>query len=81
MLSHQEEEADHDDRVFYSLLERAGTMGNYQIFAVIMMCLIGYITGGVMLITPYIFYQDPYHCPNPIPGMTCFDYVCSFPLE
>lgn len=58
-----------------------GTMGKYQIIAVTIMCVLGYLTGGLMLITPYIFYQDPYQCPDSIPGSNCFDYVCSLPLD
>lgn len=56
-------------------------MGRYQIVAVVFMCLLGYLTGGLMLMTPYLFYQDPYQCDTtPPPGMTCFDFVCSKPL-
>lgn len=31
-------------------------MGKYQVIAVVLMCLIGYLTGGLMLMTPYLFY-------------------------
>ena len=51
-----------DDRVFFSLQEKVGSMGKYQKLTVALWCLVGYLTGGLMLITPYLFYQDPYVC-------------------
>lgn len=78
--SEQQHTEQHDDRVFFSLLEKAGIMGKYQIITIIIMCMIGFLTGGLILITPYLFYQDPYECPNSVTG-TCSDYVCSLPLD
>jgi hypothetical protein len=51
-----------DDRVFFSILEKAGSMGNYQKISTIFWCITGYLCGGLMLITPFLFYQDPYNC-------------------
>lgn len=34
-----------------------------------------------MLITPYLFYQDPYVCKDNLMGKSCFDYVCSLAPE
>ena len=45
------------------------------------MCTIGYLTGGLMLITPYLFYQDPYYCSNQTLQESCRKYVCSLPKE
>lgn len=47
----------------------------------IVLCILGYLVGGIMLITPYIFYQDPYKCEATPLGKTCLEYVCSLPLE
>lgn len=55
-IQEEEQSKEQDDRIFFTLLERAGTMGNYQCITVIIMCLIGYLCGGLMLITPYLFY-------------------------
>ena len=53
-----------DDRMFFSMLEKAGTWGNYQIVLIIIMCLCGYVGGGFFFISPFLFYQDPYSCPD-----------------
>jgi hypothetical protein len=52
-----------DDRIFFTILEKAGTSGDYQTVTTILWCLIGYLCGGLSLIIPFIFYQLPYHCP------------------
>ena len=69
------------DRFFFSLLERAGIEGKYQTTLVVIMSFIGYLCGGLMLITSYLFYQDGYVCPAEFRGSKCFDYVCSLPAE
>lgn len=72
-----------DDRVFFGLLERAGSMGNYQKLTTLFWCVVGYLCGGLMLITPFLFFQDPYSClPSELPaGSTCFDYVCGLEAD
>lgn len=62
-LSEQIDSKD-DKRIFFNLLEKAGLEGRYQITLGVVMSLISYLTGGMMLITPYLFYQDPYVCPS-----------------
>jgi VIT1/CCC1 family predicted Fe2+/Mn2+ transporter len=64
LITSTEEHEKVDDRVFFALQERAGSMGNYQKGTVALWCLVGYLTGGLMLITPYLFFQDPYNCPD-----------------
>ena len=56
------EQPEQDDRIFFKLIEKAGLSGRYQNILVLVMCFISYLTGGMMLITPYLFYQDPYDC-------------------
>lgn len=65
------------------MLEKAGIQGRYQITLGIVMSLISYLTGGMMLITPYLFYQDPYVCPSQslLNPKSCLDFVCSKPVE
>ena len=55
-----------DQRIFFSLLERAGGMGKYQYVVIIVISIINYLGGGLILIPPYLFFQDPYSC-SPIP--------------
>lgn len=50
------------------MLERAGTFGNYQKLTTLVYCIIGYLCGGLMLIIPFLFYQDPYECKETIIG-------------
>ena len=49
-------------------------MGRYQVVTVIIWCTIGYLTGGLMLSPPYLFYEDPYVCGPEIAN--CKEYVC-----
>jgi MFS transporter, putative metabolite:H+ symporter len=66
-----------DARVFFAMLEKAGTAGRYQQVITLLWCLVGYLCGGLMLIIPYLFYQDPYDCSGKYPGADCQEYVCS----
>lgn len=58
----EEEKEVVDHRVFFSLIEQAGSNGPYQKVMLIIMCILGYLTGGLMLIAPYLFFQDAYKC-------------------
>lgn len=66
-----------DSRVFFNLLEKAGTFGRYQKIITFIWCIVSYLCGGLMLIIPFLYYQDPYVCPSGFPGSNCQDYVCS----
>ena len=68
------DEKEIDDRVFFGLIEKVGSFGTYQKVSTLLWCVIGYICGGLMLITPFLFYQDPYVCPDDI--SQCQSYVC-----
>jgi len=68
-----------DERVFSSFLERVGGMGCYQRMLVIILSLVQFLCGGIFLLAPYIFYQEPYHCSQGTEGLTCHEYVCSLP--
>lgn len=66
------EEADStDSRVFFMMLEKAGTFGRYQKITTLIWCIVGYLCGGLMLIIPYLFYQDPYDCSQAGPIDNC----------
>jgi hypothetical protein len=58
------------------MLERAGTFGKYQKITTILWCAVGYLCGGLMLIIPYLFYEDPYVCKDRTEG--CQEYACGF---
>jgi len=46
-------------------------MGRYQVLTVVLWCVVGYLYGGIELIIPFVFYQEPYMCPQEYPNMTC----------
>ena len=66
-----------DSRIFFNLLEKAGAFGRYQKAITFIWCIVGYLCGGLMLIIPFLYYQDPYVCNETFPGNNCQDYVCS----
>jgi MFS family permease len=45
-------------------MERVGAFGNYQVGMLMILLVINYLSGGLILISPYIFHQDSYSCPN-----------------
>ena len=51
-------------------------MGNYQKATVALWCIVAYLCGGLMLITPYLFYQDPYDCGPGYSEKQCYDLAC-----
>jgi VIT1/CCC1 family predicted Fe2+/Mn2+ transporter len=61
-------------------MKRVGSAGNYQFRMVAIFAVINYLAGGLMLIIPFLFYQDPYSCPSLARGEDCHSYVCSLPL-
>ena len=61
-------------------MEKVGLEGSYQTILVVLLSIISYLAGGLTLIAPYLFYQDPYICPNlNLSGQECTDYICSQP--
>ena len=57
-----------------------GAMGFDRAILVTILSIVQYLCGGFMLIAPYIFYQDPYHCTSStVTNMSCHEHVCSLP--
>jgi len=56
-------------------------MGFYQKLTTTFWCVVGYLCGGLMLITPFLFYQDDYVCSPNETSQSCFDYVCGLPVD
>ena len=68
------------NRIFMSLMERVGLEGSYQTTLIVLLSMISYLTGGLALMAPYLFYQDPYTCPGlALSGQSCTNYICSQP--
>jgi hypothetical protein len=63
--------------VFFAMLEKAGTTGKYQKITTLIWCIVGYLCGGLMLIIPYLFYQDPYDCSSEGLTQGCLEFVCT----
>ena len=63
--------------MFFELLEKVGTCGLYQKVTLVFWSLACYLCGGLSLITPFIFFQDPYSCSSISNSSSCQDYVCS----
>jgi hypothetical protein len=39
-----------------------------------------YLNGGLMFMTPFLFFEDPYDCTKlstPMPEEECKDFICS----
>jgi hypothetical protein len=45
-----------DDRIFFTVLQKAGTWGQYQILTILLWFIAGFLCGGLLLIVPFIFY-------------------------
>jgi len=60
-------------------MEKVGTMGRYQVVTFLIWCLMVYMAGGLTLMVPFLFYQDPYTCDPSFTEKACLDYVCSLP--
>jgi hypothetical protein len=45
-------------------MQKVGAMGKYQISLFAVLCTISVMAGGVTLMTPFLFYQDHYECPD-----------------
>ena len=43
-------------------MQKAGSMGNYQIFTYVLWSMIAYIIGGMVFSIPFLFYQNDYQC-------------------
>ena len=65
--------------MFFGLIQKVGSMGRYQMCHMLLWSIMGYVAGGIVLMTPFLFYQDPYQCPPDIPN--CKDHVCAMAPE
>lgn len=65
------------ERIYYSMLEKVGTLGRYQFLLGVFIVLVGMEGSACLLINPYIFYQQSFNCPSEIAD--CKAYVCSLP--
>jgi len=60
-------------------------MGRYQLTLFLTLSIISLLSGGVILMTPFLFYEDKYDCSKldtPYASYKdCLDQICQFPLE
>ena len=61
-------------------MDKVGSVGRYQTITFMVLCLIGYSVGGLSLMTPFIFYEDPYICKT-VTGKSCLNAVCKMPIH
>jgi hypothetical protein len=56
------------DRIYYSMLEKVGTLGRYQFLLGVFIVLIGMEGSGsaCLLVNPYLFYQQGFQCSSDI---------------
>lgn len=66
------------ERVFYSVLERVGTEGRYQVISQMIHCLYLLIAGASTFFNAFLFHEMPYECPN-LAESACNTYVCGLP--
>ena len=55
-------------------------MGKYQVLLVTALCILSLQCGGLDLMTPFLFYQDPYSCEG-LSSKDCKDMVCDLPYD
>ena len=65
-----------DERVFFNLLSKVGTIGKYQTITVVFWSIVSYLCGGLMFIVPFLLYQDPYDCGDLLTS-NCKETVCA----
>ena len=58
-------------------MERVGNQGRYQFITLALLMIMAGIAGSMPLLTPFLFYQDPYECPQETTPKECKDWVCS----
>lgn len=65
--------------MYFDLMEKVGSMGRYQQMTIVFWSVVSYLCGGLLLVAPFLFYQDSYECPVAYANMSCDEYVCSLP--
>lgn len=53
-----------------------GSMGKYQVYAEVVWCVMIYMSGGLLFVTPFLFFQDPYQCSGSLSQEACLNFVC-----
>jgi hypothetical protein len=75
----------HKEGIFFTLITKVGSNGRYQLALFFTLTAISLLCGSVILITPFLFYEDKYNCDKlEIATDTykqCLDLICEFPLE
>ena len=67
--------------MFFALIEKVGAMGLYQKSLFVTLSMVSFYMGAVILITPFLFYEDQYDCSSFSSKKTCFDEICKMDLE
>jgi hypothetical protein len=52
----------------------------YQRLLIVLLCTISILSASNFFVNPYLFYQDPYLCPD-LSTKDCSKFVCSLPVE
>jgi hypothetical protein len=55
-VGQNESEDPKEDSVFFTLMKKVGDTGRYQMITFTTLCIIGYMVGGLSLMTPFLFY-------------------------
>ena len=58
-----------------------GAHGKYQYLSLVLWCLFWFITGNILLGTPFLFYQANYTCTEYSSNSECHDFVCNIEDE
>jgi hypothetical protein len=53
-----------------------GLFGKYQVLTIVLWCFVMYLNGGLMFMTPFLFYEDDYVCPKEPLTAVCKTLVC-----
>lgn len=65
------------DRVYFSMLEKVGTLGRYQVLLMTFIFIVGMQASACFLVNPYLFYEQEFVCPADIKD--CREHVCALP--
>lgn len=79
LLGEAENKEDGGSRIFFRLLEKVGVFGRYQVLTIVLWCFVMYLNGGLMFMTPFLFYEEPYACPKEPIAAACKELVCGLP--
>lgn len=66
-----------NDRIYFSMLEKVGTIGRYQYLLMTFIFIVGMQASSCFLVNPYLFYEQPFLCPQGTKD--CKEYVCGLP--